>query len=171
MDECKNFLGETQIFLTLDANFGYTQIEMNEKDVDRTGFVTPHGPYICARVPFRSEERPRIMSGCNGRYTSLYQVAVYRLLHCQLHWFLKLLQKHIEHENEVLELLQTAGMKLKVKTCKFFQIHWFTGKSDCSRQTWRGKNNNRCNQLAAIFRKHLSNQVLSRLVQRLPRSA
>lgn len=43
MEKCIVLLGKTKMFLTLDANSGYWQIEMDNKDVDKTVFVTQHG--------------------------------------------------------------------------------------------------------------------------------
>lgn len=39
-DECMDFLGKARIFSTLDAISGYWQIEMGEKDVDKSAFAT-----------------------------------------------------------------------------------------------------------------------------------
>lgn len=45
MDECIDSLGKAQIFSTLNANLGYWHIEMDNKDVEKTAFVTHHGSF------------------------------------------------------------------------------------------------------------------------------
>lgn len=43
MDEFINSLGDPQVFSTLDANFGYWQVEIEEADRDNTSFTSQHG--------------------------------------------------------------------------------------------------------------------------------
>lgn len=42
MDDYNDLLGEAQMFSTLGANLRYWQIEMEDKDIDKTAFVTHH---------------------------------------------------------------------------------------------------------------------------------
>lgn len=51
-NDCIDSLGETQIFLILDANSEFWQLEMDEKDIDKTAFVTHHGLFKCTRMRF-----------------------------------------------------------------------------------------------------------------------
>jgi Reverse transcriptase (RNA-dependent DNA polymerase) len=52
MDECLDSLGDATIFSTLDCNSGYWQIPIEERDRDKTAFVTHCGVHIFKRMPF-----------------------------------------------------------------------------------------------------------------------
>ena len=52
MDECLDSLGDATIFSTLDCNSGYWQIPIEERDRDKTAFVTHCGVHRFKRMPF-----------------------------------------------------------------------------------------------------------------------
>lgn len=52
MDECIDSIGKIQIVSTLDANSGYWQLEMDEKDNEKNALVTHHGLFKYTRMPF-----------------------------------------------------------------------------------------------------------------------
>lgn len=58
MNESILFLGKAQIFYTFDAISGHWQIDMDEKDVDKTALVTHHGLYRYSRMPFGLKNAP-----------------------------------------------------------------------------------------------------------------
>lgn len=45
-------MGEERIFTTLDANSGYWQIEITEKDKNKTSVTSHHGLYRFVIMPF-----------------------------------------------------------------------------------------------------------------------
>ena len=120
MDECLDSLGEAQYFTTLDANNGYWQIPVAKEDRDKTTFTCHAGTYRFLRMPFGL---------CNAPAT--FQRAMDILL-AGIRWksclvylddiiiFSKEVDEHIKHVEQVLEKLQSAGVSLKLKKCKFF---------------------------------------------------
>ena len=52
MDECIDSLGEATVFSTLDANWGYWQMPIANRDRDKTAFVCHQGLYRYKRMPF-----------------------------------------------------------------------------------------------------------------------
>jgi Reverse transcriptase (RNA-dependent DNA polymerase) len=52
MDDCLDSLGDAQVFSTLDANYGYLQVKVEEKDRDKTSFTCHAGTYKFKRMPF-----------------------------------------------------------------------------------------------------------------------
>jgi len=121
MDDCIDSLSEANVFTLLDALWGYWQIPLAECDRDKTTFTSHLGTYRCLRMPFGLRNAPLtfqraldiILSGVRWRICLVYidDVIVFSKNH----------EEHIEHLDEVLTLLQEAGIKLKLKKCFFFR--------------------------------------------------
>lgn len=58
MDECLDPLKDATMFSTLDANRGYWQVEIEEKDRDKTDFASRHGLYRFESVKFVHNNAP-----------------------------------------------------------------------------------------------------------------
>lgn len=43
LDKCIDSWGETTLFATMDANSGYLQTEVDERDRDKTAYISRHG--------------------------------------------------------------------------------------------------------------------------------
>ena len=52
MDECLDSLGDAVFFSTFDANCGYWQLDVDEKDRKKTAFVCHKGCFEYLRMPF-----------------------------------------------------------------------------------------------------------------------
>lgn len=52
IDKFFDSLEETAVFLTLDANDGYWQVEVKERNREKTSYLTLHGIYRFVRIPF-----------------------------------------------------------------------------------------------------------------------
>lgn len=50
MDKCIDLLGKEQVFSALEANSGYLQIKMDNKDADKTALDTHHSPFCYTRM-------------------------------------------------------------------------------------------------------------------------
>lgn len=120
MDDCIDSLGEARYFTTLDANSGYWQLPMREKDIPKTAFVTHSGLYEYLRMPFGLKNAPAsfqraldiILSGHNWKTCLVYidDIIV----------FSKDAESHIQDVETILTALQQAGVSLKFKKCLFF---------------------------------------------------
>ena len=110
------------LFNSLDLKLGYWQVEMEEESKQYTAFtVGPLGFYQCNRMPFGLTNAlamfQRLMEMCLGD------------LH--LNWciiylddviiFSKTPKEHLKCLRGVFEKLAQAGLKLKLKKCKFFK--------------------------------------------------
>lgn len=56
--QCIDFLGEGIFFSTLDANSGYWQIAIDERDRPKTVFTNDHGLFQFVRMPFGLKNEP-----------------------------------------------------------------------------------------------------------------
>ena len=121
MDECLDSLGDATIFSTLDCNSGYWQIPIEERDRDKTAFVTHCGVHRFKRMPFGLCNAPAtfqraldmLLSKVKWKYALVYldDVIIYS----------KSIDEHFEHLDYVLSILRNAGATLKLSKCHFFQ--------------------------------------------------
>ena len=120
MDECIDSLGEATIFSTLDCNSGYWQIEIDDRDKDKTTFTSHSGLFRFLRMPFGLRNAPAtfqravdiILSKVKWQFALVYldDVIIYS----------KTVSDHFNHVRVVLSMLQKAGVSLKLAKCKFF---------------------------------------------------
>ena len=121
MDGCLDSLGDAAVFSTFDCNSGYWQIPVATEDRDKTTFITHTGTFRHVRMPFRLRNAPAtfqraldiILSGLRWQTCPIYLDDVII--------FSKDTNEHVAHVDEVLTLLRSAGVSLKLKKCEFFQ--------------------------------------------------
>lgn len=58
MDEFFDRLGEELVFSTLDDSLRYPQIQIDDRDRDKTAFTSHHGLYRLIGMPFRLQNAP-----------------------------------------------------------------------------------------------------------------
>ena len=121
MDDCLDSLGDAAVFLTFDCKSGYWQIPVATEDRDKTTFITHMGTFRHVSMPFGLRNAP-----------ATFQRALDNIL-SELRWqtcliylddaivFSKDTNKHVAHVEQMLTLLRSAGVSLKVKECEFFQ--------------------------------------------------
>ena len=116
----------SQWFSVLDLKSGYYQIEMEEKDKEKTAFVCPLGFWEFNRLPQGVTNAPstfqRLMEKCVGEM-NLKEVLVFI---DDLIVFAPTLEEHEERLMRVLNRLKDFGLKLSVEKCTFFQtsVHY-----------------------------------------------
>lgn len=116
IDECTDSLGTACVFSTLDCNNGYWQIEINEKDRQKTGFVTHHGLLQFIRMPLGLRNAPGtfqlpidiILSICKWNFSMVYLDEIIIFSNNV---------DNIDHITLVLTLLGQAGMTIRLKKC------------------------------------------------------
>ncbi len=121
MNECIDWLGNAQVFWTLDANSGYWQIEVDEADRDYTAFVSHHGLYRYKRMPFGLRNAPStfqraidiVLASVKWRYAIVYLDDIIV--------FSNTVEENLEHLTTVLTLLRNNGITLKLKKCASLQ--------------------------------------------------
>ena len=121
MDDCLDSYGNASVFSTFDCNRGYWQIQAASGDRDKTTFITHLGNFRHVRMPFGLRNAPAtfqwaldvILKGLRWHTCLVYLEEI-----CV---FSKDTDKHVSHVDEVLTLLRSAGVSLKLKKCEFFQ--------------------------------------------------
>ena len=121
IDMCLNALGGSKLFSTLDLRAGYWQTLIDERDRDKTCFVTRRGTFRFKVLSFGLANAPALFQ----RLMDLVLVG--------LTWEICLVylddviimsetfDEHLERLKVVFERLRTANLKLKASKCKLFQ--------------------------------------------------
>lgn len=114
-------LNGSKWFSVLDLKSGFYQIEMEESDKHKTGFVCPLGFFEFNRMPQGIANAPstfqRLMERCMGEL-NLKQALVFI---DDLIVFSPTLEEHEDRLLNVLNRLREYGLKLSPDKCKFFQ--------------------------------------------------
>jgi hypothetical protein len=119
VDDCLHSLGEARYFTTLDANWGYWQINVADADRDKTTFTSHRGLYRFKRMPFGLVSAPAtsqraidvILSSVRFQcaLTYLDDIVIYS----------PTFMRHLQDISVVLRLLSRAGVSLKFSKCEF----------------------------------------------------
>ena len=120
MDEYLDSLGEAKWFTTLDANSGYWQVEIHPDDIHKTSFVCHSGTYQFLRMPFGLTNAP-------ATFQRLMDIALnkFKWQNCLVYLddiviYSNTFDDHCRDVAQILEVLQQAGVSLKLKKCSFF---------------------------------------------------
>jgi len=114
-------IGKAQYFTTLDLKSGFHQIELAERDREKTAFSVNNGKYEFCRLPFGLKNAP-----------SIFQRAIDDVLRdhigktCYVYVddviiFSQTMESHVNDINTVLKTLCDAGMRVSVEKSMFFK--------------------------------------------------
>jgi len=119
IDDCLDCLGGANWFSTMDLRSGYHQVAMDERDKDKTTFVTRRGTFCFNVMPFGLCNAPatfqRLMD-CTMRGLN-YEVCLIYL--DDIIVFSPDVATHLERLEVVLACLRRANLKLKPNKCSF----------------------------------------------------
>ena len=121
IDEIFDSLNGAKIFSTIDLYSGYHQILMADESVELTSFTTKFGNYQFKVMPFGltgapatfQREMNRILFPLIGKcvYNFIDDILIYS----------KTIEEHIEHINQVLQILKEYALKINIEKCHFMQ--------------------------------------------------
>lgn len=114
-------LGKAKYFTTLDLKSGFHQIELAERDRERTAFSVNNGKYEFCRLPFGLKNAP-----------SMFQRAIDDILRdeigktCHVYVddvivFSETKEDHVKHIDSVLRKLLEANMRVSFEKSNFFK--------------------------------------------------
>ena len=121
IDTCLQSISGAKFFSTLDLRAGYWQTEIDERDRDKTAFVTRRGMYRFKVLSFGLANAPALFQ----RLMDLVLVGL--TWECCLVYlddvivFSGTFSEHITRLNAVFERFRLANLKLKPSKCQLFQ--------------------------------------------------
>lgn len=114
-------LGQSKWFSTLDLKNGYWQIEVDEKDREKTAFVCQSGLYHFNVMPFGLSSAPpvfqELMNKVLGEAINKYCFAFLD----DIIVFSDSFEQHVSHLESIFQKLEKAGLKLKPSKCHFLK--------------------------------------------------
>src|SRR5438045_2508104 len=119
IDEMLDKFEGSQWFSTIDLASAYWQVEMDERDIEKTAFITSEGLYECLVMPFRL---------CNvlATFQRLMHEALGNLIYTKAPVYLndiiihsETFEQHLEDIQEVFDRLQNARLMSKESKCEF----------------------------------------------------
>lgn len=120
MDEFIDSLGLVNMFSTLDTSLGYWQIELDRNDMDLTASVTLNSRYRNTRVLLGLKNAAVTFQRAMDTILALVKWQ-HALVYIDVVFIIsKSPKEHLHHVESVLQLIQKAGMTLKLKNCIFF---------------------------------------------------
>lgn len=118
-DQITNLSGNT-FFITLDLASGYYQIPVASESRPLTAFVTPDGHYEFKRMPFGLANAPAVFQKMINKILGSRRFSSALAYMDDLLIPSRSIEQGFERLEEVLELLQDAGLTLKLSKCSFF---------------------------------------------------
>ena len=119
VDESLAMLGESRVFMKLDANSRFWQIPLDEDSKLLTTFVTPFGRFCFNCLPFGISSTPEIFQQTMSDILEGLDGVKCRMDDILIHG-----RNHMEHDarvRAVLSRLQRAGLTLNIQKCEFSQ--------------------------------------------------
>ncbi|KAJ3473690.1 hypothetical protein NLI96_g12874 [Meripilus lineatus] len=118
--EILSALSGAQVLSSLDALAGFTQIEMDPRDVEKTAFRTHKGLFQFKRMPFGLRNGPaifqRVMQGILAPYLWLFALVYID----DIIVYSKSYEDHITHLDQLLSTIEASGLTLSPQKCHLF---------------------------------------------------
>lgn len=121
MDDCLDSFGKATVFTTLDANWGYWKIPLDDDAKPLTTFKTHEGLFRFIRTPFGLMNAPATFQRAIDIILSRVKWTFVLVYLDDVIIFSQTIREHFTHVKTVLRILYEAGVTLKLPKCFFFQ--------------------------------------------------
>ncbi|KAL0867941.1 hypothetical protein ABMA27_008614 [Loxostege sticticalis] len=119
-DQLDGLSGNT-LFTSLDLASGYYQIPISEESRHKTAFVTPDGQFEYNRMPFGLVNAPSVFQRTINKILQEAKIKYAIVYMDDILIPSKNFSEGLQRLEEVLKLLPTGGLTLKLSKCNFFQ--------------------------------------------------
>lgn len=118
--EIVSVLSGAQVLSSLEALSGFTQIEVEDVDIEKTAFRTHPGLFQFRRMPFGVKNGPSICQRTMHNILAPF-LWLFTLVYIDdIVVYSKTYEEHLEHLERVLEAIERAGLTLSPKKCHLF---------------------------------------------------
>lgn len=118
--EILSALSGAQVLSSLDALAGFTQIEVDTRDIEKTAFRTHKGLFQFRRMPFGLRNGPaifqRVMQGILAPFLWLFALVYID----DIIVYSRSYEEHILHLDKLLEAIEKSGLTLAPQKCHLF---------------------------------------------------
>ncbi|KAJ3473679.1 hypothetical protein NLI96_g12880 [Meripilus lineatus] len=118
--EILSALSGAQVLSSLDALAGFTQIEVDPQDIEKTAFRTHKGLFQFRRMPFGLRNGPaifqRVMQGILAPYLWIFALVYID----DIIVYSRSYEEHIVHLDKLLEAIEQSGLTLAPQKCHLF---------------------------------------------------
>lgn len=121
IDDCLDSLGDAARVTTVDCKAGYWQIPMAAADMDKTTFTTFLSTCRQNLIPFELINAPATFQRTLDIILAGLPWQVCRIYLDDVVVFSKDVASHMRDVDQVFDLLQKAGVTLKLRKCSFLQ--------------------------------------------------
>lgn len=119
MDEWLDILGKVHIFSMLDASYGYWQIDIDDRDKDKTTFTSHHRLYIFLRMLLGLENAPSTFHCAMDKILSTIKLKFALAYSDSFAISSRFVGKHVDLQPTVLGILSRSSVSFKRKN-RFF---------------------------------------------------
>lgn len=119
IDDSLDRLRHARYFSSMDLRSGYWQIEVDERDREKTAFITPDGLYEFKVLPFGLCSAPATFQRMMDTVLSDLKWHSCLVYLDDVVVFSTTFEQHIERLEAVLQAIRTAGLSLKPEKCHF----------------------------------------------------
>ena len=120
IDESLDYLADSLWFSTLDLSSGYWQVELDQKDKQKTAFSTKKGLYEFQVMPFGLSNAPATFERLMETVLAGLQWQICLIYLDDIIVIGKSFENMLENLSKIFEKLEGAGLKLKAKKCSLF---------------------------------------------------
>ena len=121
IQDCLDAVAASQLFSTNDLTSGYFQIPLMEEDIPKSAFICKYGHYKMTRMPFG-------LNNAASTFQRTMEMALQGLqwVTCLIYIndiivFWKNFHEHMQHIEQVLQGIKSAGLKLKPEKCNMLK--------------------------------------------------
>lgn len=118
MDEYLDSLGEISVFSALDATPGYQQMPIPKSDRDKASFKCIYGLYQFSGMPFGLSNTPKMFQMVIDMLLTPFRRKSRLVYRDDVIIFRHSWEEHMVYMDEILSVLEHAGVKPKLCNCK-----------------------------------------------------
>jgi hypothetical protein len=112
VDDISSQFSGMAYYTTFDANKGFHQVEVDEKDREKTAFRTHVGLHQFKRMPFGLKTGPSVFQRLTDRILGRYKWQIALVYIDDIIIYSKTFEKHAEDVDTVLKLVRKSGITL-----------------------------------------------------------